>query len=54
MWIFTLPWTVAYLVYETSWTHWLRLLLVALIIVEHRASAVRALRRGKRTADESC
>ena len=24
MWILTLPWTVAYLVYETSWEHWLR------------------------------
>ncbi len=24
MWIVTLPWTLAYLVYETSWEHWLR------------------------------
>ena len=34
MWIFTLPWTVAYLVYETSWEHWLRVLL----LVAHRDS----------------
>ena len=35
MWIVTLPWTVAYLVYETSWEHWLRVLVVALIAVAH-------------------
>ena len=29
MWLLTLPWTVAYLVYETSWQHWVRVLLVA-------------------------
>jgi hypothetical protein len=35
MWILTLPWTVAYLVYETSWQHWLRVLIVALIVTFH-------------------
>ncbi len=35
MWILTLPWAVAYLVYETSWEHWLRVLLVALIVLVH-------------------
>jgi hypothetical protein len=35
MWIFTLPWTVAYLVYETGWEHWLRVLIVALIVAVH-------------------
>jgi phosphatidylserine synthase len=35
MWILTLPWTVAYLVYESSWVHWLRVLVVALIVVAH-------------------
>ena len=35
MWIVTLPWTVAYLVYETSWEHWLRVLVVALIVAVH-------------------
>jgi hypothetical protein len=45
MWILTLPWTVAYLVYESSWEHWLRVLVVALIVVVHlSASAPRAKR----------
>jgi hypothetical protein len=39
MWIATLPWTVAYLVYERSWEHWLRVLVVALIVVVHLSIA---------------
>jgi hypothetical protein len=35
MWILTLPWTVAYLVYESRWQHWLRVVLVALIVTVH-------------------
>jgi hypothetical protein len=35
MWIVTLPWTVAYLVYDSSWEHWLRVLVVVLIVVVH-------------------
>lgn len=35
MWLLTLPWTVAYLVYETDWTHWLRVVVVALIVTVH-------------------
>jgi hypothetical protein len=35
MWIVTLPWTVAYLVYESSWEHWVSVLVVALIVVVH-------------------
>jgi hypothetical protein len=35
MWIVTLPWTVAYLVYDSSWEHWLRVLVVALIVAVH-------------------
>jgi hypothetical protein len=35
MWIATLPWTVAYLVYDSSWEHWLRVLVVVLIVVVH-------------------
>jgi hypothetical protein len=35
MWILTLPWTVAYLVYGSSWEHWLRVLAVALIVLVH-------------------
>ncbi len=45
MWIVTLPWTVAYLVYESSWEHWVRVLVVALIATVHlSASAPRAAR----------
>jgi hypothetical protein len=35
MWILTLPWTVAFLAYETSWQHWIRLLLDALVVTVH-------------------
>jgi hypothetical protein len=35
MWLLTLPWTVAYLVYETSWEHWLRVVVVAVIVTLH-------------------
>jgi hypothetical protein len=35
MWLLTLPWTVAYLLYETDWTHWLRVVVVALIVTVH-------------------
>jgi hypothetical protein len=45
MWIITLPWTVAYLVYGSSWEQWLRVLVVALIVVVHLSiSAPRAPR----------
>jgi hypothetical protein len=43
MWIVTLPWTVAYLAYETGWEHWARVLVVALIVAVHLSiSAPRA------------
>jgi hypothetical protein len=35
MWLLTLPWTVAYLVYETGWEHWVRVVIVALIVTVH-------------------
>jgi hypothetical protein len=35
MWLVTLPWTVAYLVYETGWEHWVRVLVVVLIVTVH-------------------
>jgi hypothetical protein len=45
MWIFTLPWTLAYLAYDGSWQHWLRVLVVVLIAVAHLGmSAPRAPR----------
>ncbi len=48
MWILTLPWTVAYLVYETSWQHWIRVVIVALIVAVHLSvCAPRAPQPGK-------
>ena len=35
MWLLTLPWTVAYLVYETGWEHWVRVAVVASIVTVH-------------------
>ena len=35
MWIVTLPWTLAYLAYDSSWEHWVRVLIVALIVLVH-------------------
>lgn len=35
MWLLTLPWTVAYLVYETGWEHWVRVVIVAVIATVH-------------------
>jgi hypothetical protein len=35
MWLLTLPWTVAYLVYETAWEHWVRVAVVAVIVALH-------------------
>jgi hypothetical protein len=46
MWIVTLPWTVAYLAYETSWEHWVRVLLVALVVAVHLSAC--APRTGRR------
>jgi hypothetical protein len=39
MWIVTLPWTIAYLVYDASWEHWLRVLVVALVVLVHLGAA---------------
>jgi hypothetical protein len=35
MWIVTLPWALAYLVYDASWEHWLRVVVVAFIVLVH-------------------
>jgi hypothetical protein len=40
MWLVMLPWTVAYLVYETPWEHWLRVLVVILVAVVHLGISV--------------
>lgn len=44
-WILTLPWTVAYVVYETGWAHWLRALLVAALVTVHLAACAPRERR---------
>ena len=45
MWIVTLPWTLVYLVLESSWVEWLRALVVVLIVTVHLSvSAPRAKR----------
>jgi hypothetical protein len=35
MWILLLPWAVGYAVWESSWDHWLRILLVVLVAAMH-------------------
>jgi hypothetical protein len=40
MWILTLPWTIAYLVYDASWEHWVRVVVVAVIITVHLSICV--------------
>jgi len=35
MWIVTLPWTLAYLAYDSGWEHWVKVLVVVLIVVVH-------------------
>ena len=43
MWIVTLPWTLAYLAYDSSWEHWVRVAVIALFVIVHLAiSAPRA------------
>jgi len=35
MWIVTLPWTLAYLAWESSWEHWVRVLVVVVLAGVH-------------------
>ncbi|HLE99351.1 MAG TPA: hypothetical protein VI540_05585 [Gaiellaceae bacterium] len=43
MWIVLLPWALAYVVWESSWDHWLRVVVVALVAIVHLSiSAPRA------------
>jgi hypothetical protein len=35
MWIVLLPWALTYVVWETSWEHWLRVVLVVLFATVH-------------------
>jgi hypothetical protein len=34
-WIVVLPWALAYLVWESSWDHWLRVLILVLLVTVH-------------------
>lgn len=45
MWIVTLPWTLGYLVYDSSWEHWLRVVVVVLIVVAHLAISAPKVQR---------
>ena len=35
MWIVLLPWALAYVVWESSWEHWLQVLVVVLVATVH-------------------
>ena len=48
MWIATLPWTVAFLIYESDWQHWARVLVVALIVTVHLSMCAPRVRRSSR------
>lgn len=51
MWILLLPWALAYVVWESSWDRWLRILIVVLFAAAHLvlfAPRPQALSRGER------
>ena len=35
MWILLLPWALAYLAWESSWEHWVRVAVVVLLVLVH-------------------
>ncbi len=45
MWIVLLPWALAYVVWESSWDHWLRVLVVVLIVTFHLSASAPRVRR---------
>jgi hypothetical protein len=45
MWIVLLPWALAYVVWESSWEHWLQVLLVVLIAMVHLSVSMPRTRR---------
>lgn len=45
MWIVLLPWAVTYVVWESSWEHWLRVLVVVTIATVHIAISAPRQRR---------
>ena len=47
MWIVLLPWALTYVIWESSWEHWLRIVLVVLFAAVHLSiCAPRETRRG--------
>jgi hypothetical protein len=46
MWIVLLPWALAYVVWESSWEQWLRVLVVVLIAVLHLSISAPKTRPG--------
>jgi hypothetical protein len=45
MWIVLLPWALAYLVWDSSWEHWVRVLVVVIMAVVHLSISVPRERR---------
>lgn len=45
MWIVLLPWAVTYVVWETSWEHWLRVVVVVAIAAVHIGASIPRPRR---------
>jgi hypothetical protein len=45
MWVVTLPWTLAYLAYDGSWGHWVRVLVVVLMALVHLGISAPRVRR---------
>jgi hypothetical protein len=45
MWIVLLPWALAYVVWESSWDHWLRVTIVVLLALVHLSMSQPRTRR---------
>jgi hypothetical protein len=52
MWIVLLPWALAYVVWESSWAHWLQVLVVVVIATAHLGISVPRTRRNPRRGIE--
>jgi hypothetical protein len=52
MWIVLLPWALAYVVWESSWAHWLQVLVVVVIATAHLGISVPRTKRNPRQGSE--
>jgi hypothetical protein len=52
MWIVLLPWALAYVVWESSWAHWLQVLVVVVIATAHLGISVPRTKRNPRRGSE--